>query len=114
MVTEQPIDRAMDAIIVEDPLADSPTVATVGPAVLSAQKKPGMLRSVVDNRWMVLGMLFGVTGALGLPALWASRAFSTVGKIFWSIVVTLYTILILWLFWLVMVWCYTRVAESLS
>ena len=70
-------------------------------------------RSLLDNRWIVLAGLFLVTGALGIPFLWIGRAFSTRMKILLSIVVTLYTALLLWLFWLVMLWSYHRISESL-
>ena len=63
--------------------------------------------------YMVL-MLFLVTAALGIPFLWMSRGFSTGMKIFLSIVVTLYTVLILYLFYLVMAWCYTRITDSID
>lgn len=66
-------------------------------------------RSLADNRWAVLACLFFVTGALGLPVLWLGRAFSTRMKVLLSIVVTLYTALLLWLFWLVMLWSYHRI-----
>lgn len=69
-------------------------------------------RTLADNRWAVLACLFFVTGALGLPLLWLGRAFSTWMKILLSLVVTIYTALLLWLFWLVMLWCYHRITES--
>lgn len=69
-------------------------------------------RSLADNRWAVLACLFFATGALGLPLLWLGRAFSTWMKLLLSVVVTLYTAMLLWLFWLVMLWCYHRITES--
>ncbi|MCH8922042.1 MAG: hypothetical protein IIA67_02700 [Planctomycetes bacterium] len=44
----------------------------------------------------VLFVLLCATGALGLPALWLSRAFSVRAKIVWSIVVTAETALLAW------------------
>lgn len=67
-------------------------------------------RRLIDNPWVVLGLMFGVTLVLGLPFLWTSHGFSTFGKIVWTVVVTLYTILVFWLFWLVMLWCWDRLA----
>ena len=61
----------------------------------------------------MLGMLFFVTAALGLPILWMSRGFSLAGKIIVSVLVIAWTVLILWLFWLVMVWSYTRIVDAL-
>lgn len=67
----------------------------------------------IDNPWVVLGLLFFVFAATGIPLIWLSRAFSTLGKIILTIVVTLYTVLILWLFALVMLWAYHRIVEAL-
>lgn len=69
-------------------------------------------RSLADNPWLLLACLFCVTGALGIPLLWIGRAFSTPIKVLLSIVVILYTALVLWLFWLVMLWCYHRIVDS--
>ncbi len=49
--------------------------------------KPGMFQ----GRAAVLGILFLVTGAIGLPLLWVSPSFSRAERIFWTIVVLLYT-----------------------
>ncbi len=61
---------------------------------------------LIDHRWVVLVLLFGVTGVLGLPVLWLSRGFSRSEKWFWSFVVTVYTCLLIavavyscWLAW---------------
>jgi hypothetical protein len=75
-------------------------------------KTEPLWRRALDNPLVMLLMLFFVTAACGIPFLWMSRGFSTLGKIFWTIVVTAYTALILWLFWLVMVWCWTRIVDA--
>lgn len=69
---------------------------------------------LIDQPLPILVMLFGVTGALGIPVLWMSRGFSTQGKWVLSIVVTLYTIFILWIFALIMLWCWGRISPFLS
>jgi hypothetical protein len=71
-------------------------------------------RRALDNPWLMLVMLFFVTAALGLPFLWMSRGFSTVAKVIVTILVLAWTALILWGFWLVMVWSYTRIANALG
>lgn len=58
-------------------------------------------------------MLFFVTAALGLPLLWMSRGFSRGWKIVLTVLVLAWTALILWVFWLIMVWCYTQIADAL-
>ena len=50
----------------------------------------------LQNRRTVLAILFFVTGALGLPLLWVNRRFSIREQIIWSLVVTLYTALLIW------------------
>ena len=50
----------------------------------------------LQNRLTVLAILFFVTGALGLPLLWVNRRFSIREKMIWSLVVTLYTALLIW------------------
>jgi hypothetical protein len=62
-------------------------------------------RELVDNPWLMLAMLFFVTAALGLPLLWISRGFSTPWKIVVTIVVLLWTVLVFWVFFLIMAWC---------
>ncbi len=70
-------------------------------------------RRALDNPWLMLAMLFFVTAALGLPFLWMSRGFSTLGKVVVTLVVLAWTALILWAFWLVMVWSWTRISGAL-
>jgi hypothetical protein len=71
-------------------------------------------RRALDNPWLMLAMLFFVTAALGIPFLWMSRGFSTLAKIVLTIVVLAWTALILWAFWLVMVWSWTRISDALG
>jgi len=75
---------------------------------------PPLWRRALDNPWLMLGMLFFVTAALGIPFLWMSRGFSTFWKVVLTIVVLLWTVLILWLFCVIMYWCYVRVRDAVS
>jgi hypothetical protein len=68
---------------------------------------------LADNPWAVLALLFLATGALGIPLIWLSRAFSKPLKILLTVLVTVYTALILWLFWLLMVACYHRIVNAI-
>ena len=72
------------------------------------------MQSLLDKKWLMFVTLFGVTAALGIPFLWKSRAFSRNEKIFWSVVVSAYTLFIFWLFYLIMAWCYGQITQSLS
>ena len=47
----------------------------------------------------------------GIPLLWLGRAFSTPMKVLLSVLATLYTAVILWLFWLIMLRCYHHISE---
>ena len=60
-----------------------------------------------------IGMLFFVTAALGLPLLWISRGFSTWAKVVLTFAVLAWTALVFWVFFLIMAWCYTRIANAL-
>ena len=66
--------------------------------------RPKAMRQLVDNRWVVLGTLFFVTAALGLPALWISRGFSRPAKVWLTLAVLVYTALLLAVFYMVMAW----------
>jgi hypothetical protein len=83
------------------------------PSVSNVPDSP-LWRKALDNPWLMLVLLFFVTAALGIPFLWMSRGFSTVAKVVLTVVVLLWTALILWLFWLVMVWSWTRVSDALG
>jgi hypothetical protein len=48
--------------------------------------------------------LFFVTLFLGLPALWASRAFSWPAKVAWTIANLLWSALLFYLFYIFMAW----------
>ncbi len=50
----------------------------------------------IQNRGVVLAILFLVTGVLGLPLLWLCKTFTTFERIFWSVTVSLYTAALIW------------------
>ena len=50
-----------------------------------------LLDRLVRSKFMILVIQFGVTGFLGLPLLWISSSFTRGEKWFWSIMITLYT-----------------------
>ena len=59
---------------------------------------------LLQSRWIILGTLFGITGALGLPFLWISPAFTTKEKWIWSLVNTLYTAVLIGLTIMILMW----------
>jgi hypothetical protein len=68
---------------------------------------------VVDNPYVVLAVVLFVTAALGIPLIWMCRAWSPAVKALLTLASLVYTALILWLFWLVMLWCWERISTSL-
>ena len=93
-------------------LGPAPTAASESDPPLSADSAPSRT-SLLDRPWFILGLLFFVAAILGLPLLWMSGGFSRVWKIVLSVVVTLYTALLLWGFWLIMSWSVSRIMDSL-
>ncbi len=64
------------------------------------------------NKFVVLGILFGVTGFLGIPLLWQNPKFSETERIVWSVIVTVYTLALIYGAYSVCMWSYSRITES--
>ena len=81
-------------------------------ARLSTADRPGpsSARSVIDNRWQLLLLLFGATGVLGVPLLWNSRAFGPLGKLAISLLVTAWTAVLMALCW----WSWSWTTDQLK
>ena len=71
-------------------------------------------RDLVDRPRVLLAVLFFVTAAPGLPLLWISRGFSLTGKLVVTILVLVWTAVVLWGFYFVMAWCLPKIWESLN
>ena len=95
------------------PVADAPGSPANVPGSPSTSKQPSLF-DLIDNPWVVLILLFFVMAILGLPVLWKSRGFSTLSKIGLSIVVTLYTALLFYLLYLLLMWCYAQISGALA
>jgi hypothetical protein len=54
-----------------------------------------------------------VTAALGLPLLWISRGFSRWSKVVLTFAVLAWTALVLWVFFLIMAWCWGQISQAL-
>lgn len=87
------------------------TVENVSADTQHTVAAPGPLawRQLVDNRWVVLGLLFLVMAAFVLPLLWSSRAFSQRAKLLLTVVVVTYTALILWLITMILRYIYEQI-----
>lgn len=77
-------------------------------------KRAPSWRNILDRPLALIAVLFLVTAAPGLPLLWMSRAFSLTAKIVITILVLVWTALVLWAFYLVMAWCLPRIWESIE
>lgn len=60
---------------------------------------------LINNRVAIFCMLFCVTGFLGIPVLCYSEAFTKTEKIIWSIVVTIYTCILIAITAWIVYWC---------
>lgn len=102
------------ALTASSPVCTECGAANPGVAVTpGTPRAAGQMRKLIDNPWVVLALLFLVTAGLGLPVLWISRGFSVASKIVVSVIVLVYTALVVWLFWLVMLWCVHRLKPVL-
>ena len=74
-----------------------------------AERRPDL----TERPAFLLGMIFGAALFLGLPWLWKCRAFSNTTKTLLTVLVLIETVVLFWLFYLVMSWSIRRIAESL-
>lgn len=91
------------------PPDQSPIDSQLAAPPATSRDKSSAKVSMTDSRWMVLAILFGVTGALGIPLLWVSKRFSLVERIFWSIVVTIYTLALVGVTAAIVMWSYQMI-----
>ena len=77
------------------------------------KRRDTSLRAAIDHPYAVLGLLFFVTGFLGLPVLWMSRAFTPTMKVVLSIVVTIYTLLLIGCTIGVLWWVWSKALEAM-
>ena len=84
------------------------------PSPAPPTRKPERKDDLLDNRWVILALLFLAAGALGLPLLWRSRGFTTWGKIVVGVIVTIYTLALValaaWAVW----WAWQSVEEAIA
>jgi hypothetical protein len=64
---------------------------------------------MIQNRAAVLAVLFLATGALGIPLLWTNQKFSRNERVFWAIVVTIYTAALIAGLCAILMWSYRRI-----
>lgn len=64
---------------------------------------------LLQSRIAVIATLFLVTGFLGIPLLWMNKRFSHSERIAWSILVTVYTLILIWVAITIVMWSYRRI-----
>lgn len=67
-----------------------------------------------ERRMVIVCLMVFAALFLGFPFLWRSRQFSVAEKLFWTIAVSIETVLIFWGFWVVMKWSIERIQDSLA
>ncbi len=65
--------------------------------------------NLIQNKLAVLSALFLVTGFLGLPLLWMNRQFSSSERLVWSVIVIIYTLILIGITALIIWWCYKQI-----
>jgi len=78
------------------------------------QPKPSGWSFILENRAAMFGLLFCVTGFLGLPLLWRSQKFTHKEKTIWSIIVVIYTLILIAIVFGICWWSYRQITQSIS
>ncbi len=86
----------------EEPLLAKLAKQPTEKSTINPTGKPKNLQS----KTVVFATLFLVTGFLGIPLLWINQSFSNTERIVWSVVVTIYTVALLYGAWLICLWSY--------
>ena len=63
---------------------------------------PKPAQDLAERRGMVLLLLFVVLGPLALPVLWRSSKFSGAWKLFLTLLVLIFTVVVVWVLWYVL------------
>ncbi len=64
---------------------------------------------ISQSKFAVIGFLFLVTGAVGLPLLWVNRRFNNVERLFWTVAVLTWTFLLIGVTWAILRWTYEQI-----
>ncbi|MEM6690060.1 MAG: hypothetical protein AAF664_11575 [Planctomycetota bacterium] len=78
----------------------------------SKQRKIGSNQELLRRKWVTLGILFGVTGALGIPLLWQNPRFSHFERVIWSVAVLVYTFALLGVTYAILKWAWNSLSGA--
>jgi hypothetical protein len=103
---ESPIEAQLAA----PPPADGILYATLVPDDMPASEHAEDRGSdLIQSRAAVFAILFLVTGALGIPLLWMNQKFNHTERIVWSVVVTIYTVILIAVACAIVMWSYRQI-----
>ena len=97
--SESPDQASGEHALGEHALGGGEAFASSSPAVPHHGSKSNSIltekETRIASRVIIFGLLFGVTGALGLPILWLSNNFTGLEKALWTLIVTAYTLFLI-------------------
>ncbi|MBX3423125.1 MAG: hypothetical protein KF752_16330 [Pirellulaceae bacterium] len=106
-VNEPPIDSS----IVE--VAGQTGGQAPGASQSGSSRRSTGLSELLHNRKLVLAIIFLAMMFLGLPLLWGSPVFSRLEKAVWTVIVLLYSAVLITGFAAVMLWSYRVISQTL-
>lgn len=90
-------------------MTDASSDSTSSPVQADLVNSPTSVEGITQSKFVVLGVLFLVTGALGLPLLWVNRRFSPIERVIWTVAVSTYTLLLIGFTLAVIRWAYQQI-----
>ena len=105
---DRPVDSPIEAQLAAPPVSYAEPASTMVP-VSSDQHQSTMFADMIQSKVAVLSTLCLMTGALGLPLLWMNRQFTDRERLFWAVVVTIYTTILIGIVVWICLWAYNRI-----
>ena len=91
----------------------TPRGATAPPPKSPAADQTTASRGLIDTPRAVLVAVFCAMMFLGIPLIWMCRAWSPTTKVILTVVTLLYSVLIIWIFCVIMAWAWGRISPYL-
>lgn len=104
MPEEFPMDPPIDQPSAASTRGDGQATAKTVEVSLSAPHPPP--ERLLQSRGAVLGFLFLIAGIVGLPLLWVNPNFSRRERVFWTVIMLLYSFILVVLFGGMLWWIY--------
>jgi len=112
MISRRPADESspIDAFTAAPP-PEELRVSEVSTEPKRTKSLKNVWQQTLQSKSAVLGTLFLVTGALGLPLLWYSPVFTRFEKLLWSLIAIAYTSALIGVTGAILYWCYQLVIK---